>query len=211
MNCPSMATRVQVAGVLATTALALSLPFSAQAAELIATVSAACEGQVVEQPFIRWADPARYVLVPSGTVETGRGWDLQGGAARTWGNETFYVHDEDDARSLALPSGSSATTAPMCVGLEHPTLRLLARNDGSVFSSLDVEVLFEDATGTTRAVPIGAFLGTSSWQPTLPLAVLANIGALPPGDHVDVAFRFTPRGAGAWSIDDVYVDPFRHG
>jgi hypothetical protein len=211
MNCPSPATRAQAAGALAATALALSFVPSAQAADVTATDSAACEGQVVEQPFTRWADPANYVLVRNGTIESGTGWDLHGGAVRASGNETFYVHDEDDARSLALPSGSSATTAPMCVGLEHPTLRLLARNRGSVFSSLLVEVLFKDATGTTRAVPIGAYLGTSSWQPTIPLAVLANLFALPPGDHVDVAFRFTPRGSGDWSIDDVYVDPFRHG
>ena len=209
MYSPSGATRVQTASVLAATAFAFSFVSSAQAQELTPTTSAACEDQVVEQPFMRWADPAHYVLVPNGTVENGTSWDLEDGAVRTSGNEPFYVHDDDDARSLALPSGSSATTAPMCVGLEHPTLRLLARNDGSVFSWLLVEVLFEDASGTTRALPIGAYLGTSSWQPTTPLPVVANLFAVA-GNHVDVAFRFTPQGAGKWSIDDVYVDPFRH-
>ena len=211
MNCPSPAIRVPVAAALAATALALSFVSSAQSADLTATLSAACEGQVTEQPFTRWADPASYVLVRNGAAESGSSWNLQGGAARTSGNETFYVHDEDDSRSLTLPLGSSATTAPMCVGLEHPTLRLLARNRGSVLASLLVEVLFTDATGKSRAAPIGAYFGTSSWQPTLPLPVLANLTALPPGDHVDVAFRFTPQPGGEWSIDDVYVDPFRHG
>jgi hypothetical protein len=212
MNRLFRAARVPAAGALAATAFALSSLPAAQAAAVTSTASAACEGQVVEQPFTRWADLANYVLVPNGTVENGTGWNLQAGAARISRNEPFYVHDEDDARSLELPAGSSATTAPMCVGLEHPTLRLFARNGGSVLSSLLVEVLFEDATGTTRAVPIGALLGASSWQPTIPLAVLANLRALlPPGDHVEVAFRFTPRGTGNWSIDDVYVDPFRHG
>ena len=210
MNCPSPATRFQAAGVLAATALALSFMPSAQAAAST-TLSGACEGQVAEQPFLRWADPANYVLVPNGTVENGTGWDLRGGVARARGNEHFYVHDEADAWSLALPSGSSATTAPMCVGLEHPTLRLIARNRGSLLSSLLVEVLFNDAAGVARAVPIGTYLGTSSWQPTVPLAVLANLSAVLEGDHIDVAFRFTPKGWGDWSIDDVYVDPFRHG
>jgi hypothetical protein len=211
MNSQFPATRVQAVGALAATAFALSLVPSAQAQELTATVSPACEGQVVEQPFTPWVDPAGYVLVPNGTLETGTSWDLHGGAARESGNENFYVHDDGDARSLALPSGSSATTAPMCVGLDYPTLRLFARNGGSPFSSLLVEALFADASGKMRAVPIGAFLATSRWQPTIPLAILANLTALPTGDHVDVAFRFTPRGAGDWSIDDVYVDPFRHG
>jgi hypothetical protein len=78
MNSQFPATRVQAVGALAATALALSLVPSAQAEELTATLSPACEGQVVEQPFTPWADPARYVLVPNGAVETGAGWNLQG-------------------------------------------------------------------------------------------------------------------------------------
>ena len=147
-----------------------------------------------------------------GTVEQTGDWELEGGAVRAAGNERFHVNDADDRSSLALPAGSSATTAPMCVGLEHPTLRLFARNGGSLLSPLLVEVLFEDDGGSSRALPIGAYFGTSAWQPTTPLAVIANNFALLPGESVDVAFRFTPLGgSGRWSIDDVYVDPFRHG
>ena len=161
---------------------------------------------------MRWADLAEYVLAPNGTVEQGGHWKLQGGAVRAAGNESFHVNDADDSSSLVLPAGSSATTAPMCVGLEHPTLRLFARNRGALLSPLLVEVLFEDAGGNSRALPIGAYVGASAWQPTTPLAVIANNFALLPGESVEVAFRFTPQGtAGRWSIDDVYVDPFRHG
>ena len=49
--------------------------------------------------------------------------------------------------SLKLPSGSSAKSAAMCVGIEHPTLRLFARNTGSPLSALKVEVHFEDCAG----------------------------------------------------------------
>ena len=174
--------------------------------------AAGCDGQVAERPFTPWADLAGYVLVRNGTFEADTGWELEGGAARSAGNETFHVHDADDATSLALPAGSSATTAPMCVGLEHPTLRLFARNRGSLASPLLVEVLFEDVTGGSRALPIGAYFGTSAWQPTTPLAVIANLFSLLPGEYVEVAFRFTPLDdTGRWAIDDVYVDPFRHG
>ena len=206
MKRPSSPARDVVMGLLAIAALVLVPAASAAAATLDS-----CEGQVAERPFMPWADPAHYVLVPNGTLEKGSGWDLRGGAARSAGNETFHVHDAGDDSSLALPAGSSATTGAMCVGIEHPTLRLFATNRGAPWSSLLVEVLFEDATGREHALPIGAHLGASAWQPTAPLAVVANLFATLPGEHVEVAFRFTPQGAGAWSIDDVYVDPFRHG
>jgi hypothetical protein len=194
--------RDAVAGLLAAAALGLALAPSAQAA--------GCDDQVAEQPFTAWADLARYVLVRNGALETGAGWDLRG-AGRTAGNETFYVHHEDDSTSLALPVGSSVTTPPICVGLDYPTLRLFARNKGSLLSTLLVEVLFQDAGGLQHALPIGAYSATSAWQPTTPLALVANVFALS-GDTVDVAFRFTPLDAlGKWAIDDVYVDPFRHG
>ena len=196
--------RDAAAGLLAVAALALAPAPAARAAS--------CDGQVAEQPFRPWADLATYVLAPNGAVEEGAGWKLEDGAARSAGNETFHVHDQDDAKSLALPAGSSATTAPMCVGLEHPTLRLFARNGGSPLSTLLVEVLFEDVAGRQRALPIGAFVGTPAWQPTTPLPVVANLFSALPGENIEVAFRFTPSGAaGRWAIDDVYVDPFRHG
>ncbi len=196
------------AAALAATAVALCLPASAQAEP---AAPDACGGQPVVQPFLPWADPAHYVLAPNGTVESGAGWDLDGGATRVRGNESFYVNSGQDASSLALPSGSSATTDFMCVGVEHPTLRFFARNRGSQFSSLLVEVLYTDAWGTRRALPIGAAVGGAMWQPTAPLPVVANLFALLEDEQVEVAFRFTPQDAGDWSIDDVYVDPFRHG
>jgi hypothetical protein len=193
-------------GLLAATALTLVLAPSAHAA-----TPGSCDGQVPEQPFLPWADPSSYVLVPNGSVEQGARWNLKGGAVRVAGNETHYVHDSGDTSSLSMPPGSSATTAPMCVDVEHPTLRLVARNRGSLASLLLVEVLFDDLTGRKQALPIGTYLGAASWQPTAPLAIVANLFTLLPGTHADVAFRFTSRDGGDWAIDDVYVDPFRHG
>ena len=99
----------------------------------------------------------------------------------------------------------------MCVRVEHPTLRLFARNRGSWLSSLRIDVLFTDATGSRRSVPIGTHVGGTTWQPTSPFLVTANLASLLTEGRIDVAFRFTPQGAGDWSIDDIYVDPFRHG
>ena len=60
----------------------------------------------------------------------GSGWTLERGAAVVHGNEPFYVGGGGDACALALPPGGSATTAPVCIGIEHPTLRFFARNTG---------------------------------------------------------------------------------
>ncbi len=118
---------------------------------------------------------------------------------------------QGDSQSLKLPSGSSAKSATMCVGIEHPTLRLFARNTGSPLSALKVEVHFEDALGNARSLPIGLVAAGSSWQPTQPMLIGVNLLALLlPGEQTPVAFEFTPVGFGGnWRIDDVYVDPYR--
>jgi hypothetical protein len=190
--------------------LALLAAPPALAGPLVSSATS-CDDQQTSTPFTRWGDLANYVLAPNGAAESRADWKLQDGATVAPGNESFYIHAPGDRSSLDVPAGSSATTRAMCVGIEHPTVRLLARNTGSPVSALLVEVLFEDAGGDVHSLPIGAVLGGSSWQPSLPLPVVANLLPLLPGDHTAVAFRFTPYGNGDWTIDDVYVDPWRHG
>ena len=174
-----------------------------------------CEGRTYEQPFRRWLDPFLYVLAPNGGLERGAAeWRLTGGAKAVAGNETFYVGGATDSRSLYLPSGSSATTRPMCVRILHPTVRFFARNRGPLLlSNLSVEVLVEDPVlGRVVALPVGVVTGGSRWQPTLPYVVLGDFLSLLGEDgELAVAFRFKPVGFGAaWQIDDVYVDPLRN-
>ncbi|MDQ3632625.1 MAG: hypothetical protein M3417_15420 [Actinomycetota bacterium] len=165
------------------------------------------------QPFLPWADLASYALSPDGGLEAGAtGWRLSGGAATTSGNERFFVGGSTDRRSLSLPSGSSATSAPTCVGLEWPTIRFFTRSSGtSLLSSLRVDVLFESAaTGATRSLQIGAATPGGTWEPTPQMVMLVNtLGALSEDGMVPVAFRFTPVGTGSWQVDDLYVDPWR--
>jgi hypothetical protein len=174
-----------------------------------------CEGRKVEQPFKRWLDPFSYVLAPNGNLERGAAeWKLAGGATVVYGNETFYVGGANHSKSLYLPSGSSATTRPMCVQLLHPTFRYFAKNRGiPVLSTLLVEGLIEDPlTGRVLTLPVGVHTGGTSWHPSLPGLVLADFLSILDGDgELAVAFRFKPIGLGAkWQIDDVYVDPFRN-
>lgn len=203
--------------LLVLTAIALASPLlgapAASAGLLVNSTSAAnCSTQVLEQPFKRWLDYFRYTPVPGGSFEGGAtGWKLSG-ASVVRDNETFFVRSKNDTRSLSLGGSGSAQSAPVCVGIEYPVLRFFARNRGLLTSALTVEVLFEDAGGTVRSLLIGTVAGTSAWQPTLPLPVVANLLALLPNQKTAIAFRFRATGIGGdWRIDDVYVDPHRRG
>jgi hypothetical protein len=165
-----------------------------------------CGGQATVQPFAPWLDPANYVLMTGGSLETTTGWALSGGAQLVSGNEPFNVNAASDSHSLALPSGSSATTPAFCVNLLRPDLRFFAVNSGSPLATLEVDSI-TSVLGLKVTTPVGVLLAGSAWQPTLPLPFLDGLLSLTQGT---VQFRFTPLGAGSgWRIDDVYVDPFK--
>ena len=181
-------------------------------ASLAASVLPPCDGQSLSRPFLPWLDPAYYVLAPDGGFEQFRTrWTLASGATIVRGNEPFFVRARTDVRSLSLPAGGSATSAQMCVGLGHPTLRFFARNDGSSLGTLRVDVVFRDVLGQLQSVEVARVTGTSTWRPTAPIAFLANVTApLSANGRTVVAFRFRSLGTGsAWRIDDVYVDPYK--
>jgi hypothetical protein len=181
----------------------------AQAGLLVASAQN-CEDRASSQVFLRWLDPLLYEQAPGGRAESAAGWTLAGGAKIVAGNEPWKVGGSKDASSLLLPRGSKATTGVMCAGIGHPVMRFFARRtSGWLLDSLKVEVLFEGAGGQVNSLPIGVVLGGGTWQPTLPLPVLASLLPLLPGEQTPIAFRFTPVGGGTWQIDDVYVDPWR--
>ena len=166
-----------------------------------------CPEQPLDRTFRPWLDPAWYTPAPNGGLESGAsGWTLERGASVVDGNEPFHVGGSGDASSLALPPGGSATTAPMCIGVEHPTLRFFARNSADPASALTVSVVFRDALGQSRALPVGVVTARSEWAPTPVVPVVVNLL----GDQ-QVAFRFTAVDGGEWTIDDVYVDPYKKG
>jgi hypothetical protein len=190
-------------------ALALAAPAGAATDDLVG----ACPSATYEQPFAPWLDFASYVLAPNGGLESGAdGWSLDGDAAVVAENERFDVHGPSDTKSISLPSGSAATTSSMCVDAWSPDLRFFVRNSGSLLSTLKVEVLYTDALGQSRALPVAVLVAGSRWQPTLPVLFLANLTAPPlvTDGTTSVAFRFTPQGSwSGWKIDDLYVDPFK--
>ena len=164
------------------------------------------------QPFTPWADSAFYALSPAGNFE-GKlpNWTLSGGAKAITGNETFNVGAKSDTHSLKLPAGSSATSAPICVGVDYPSARFFLRNTGDPAATLKVEVLGAGALGDVREKYPSSLTATSAWSPSPVIWLVDNLMALTSGTGTTpVAFRFTPQG-GTWQIDDVYVDPYRRG
>ena len=199
-------------GLLAALALA-AMPAAASADGLNIGLTG-CPAQTIEHPFARWLDGSNYVLAPGGTFEGSLdGWKLTGGAKVVAGSETFAAHAPGEKKALSLPSGSSATTPPICVSVLDPTMRYFAANDGGLLSLLRVEVIYHAPGGGTLNLPLGVnLLGNKNWAPSLPVLVGADLLGVLTGGKATVQFRFVPTGLGAkWRIDDVYVDPFLRG
>jgi hypothetical protein len=198
-------------GVLA--ALALAAMPAAASADGLSGLLDGCPDRTVEHPFARWLDYSNYTLVPGGTMEGSlAGWKLSGGAKVVSGSESFAAHGPGEKLALSLPSGSSATTPPICVAVLDPTLRYFAANDGGLLSLLRVEVIYHAPGGATLTLPLGLNVGAKNWAPSLPTIVGADLLGVLTGGRATVQFRFVPTGLGAkWRIDDVYVDPMaRH-
>ena len=183
---------------------------STASAGLITASAESCNDGALTQPFQRWGDRANYKLVGGGSFESGAtGWQLSGGAKVVSGNETFKVGGSTHSRSLSLPAGSRATTPFVCVGAHEPTLRLFARRQSGLLTSLLVEVQLQTSLGLSAWLPVlPGDVGGGSWHPTAAMPVLVNLLTLSTVDRTPVRFRFTPLLLGSWQIDDVYVDPF---
>lgn len=203
---------MRIGSTAAVAVAALSLSAVSANAGVLVSSAPSCDGQQLSTPFAPWLDLARYTPLAGGNFESSTaGWTLSGGAAVAAGNEPFHVRGADDGFSLSLPSGGTATSPEICVGVEHPTIRFFAkRTSGGLLglATMRVDVLFENQLGLVTSLPIGVFSGSSTWQPTLPMAILANLLPVIPGQHTPVAFSFTPLLGGSWSIDDVEVDPY---
>ena len=203
-------TLLALAGVLLAAACA-----AATAAPASAALGVSCPTPT-SQPFASWGDFASYRLAPNGGFESGTtGWTMGGGAQVVAGNEAFAVSGAG-ARSLALPDGSSATTAPMCVSLLSGKMRFFVRNSGSSDARLRVRVLYNGGVGsllgglgsTLGVADVGTITAGRTWQPSPQIAML---GGTLPLLTTSVQVRFQPLGtSGAWRIDDVYLDPLKH-
>lgn len=177
----------------------------APAAETVA--SSGCPLNPVAQTFAAWQDGSDYFLAPDGDFENDTSsWSLGDGAQVVEGNEPFYVGSPDDDMSLALPAGSTAATATICIADVHRTMRFFAK--GAAGGRLVVNARFYGRDADLGRVRLGAVDGSGDWAATAALPMRVNEAAAGFDDALSVSLQFTPR-EGDWQIDDVYVDPFR--
>jgi hypothetical protein len=159
----------------------------------------------VSRPFARWGDMNNYVLVPGGSFESGAvGWKLAGGASVAKGNETFYVHSSADRNSLYLPSGSTATSPPMCFAPGDWHFRFFSAGTGSV----RVKVVVKSLLGVVSTLDAGSVSSGGTWAPSPELQLtLTNVCGLLATDSISL--RFSPANTSGLRIDDVYLDPWK--
>lgn len=194
--------RGRFAALLATALLALAV---------FAGSARACSYSGAERVFSPWGDQRYYVLAPDGGFEAGgSSWQLNRGAAVVDGNESHFLNDAGDSRSLSLPAGSSAVSPPVCMAIDTPSFRLVARNSGDPSSRLRVEAVYK-LLGLIRTRTAGTLRADPSWAPTQSVSTVLTlstiVGTLVPSA---IEIRFTPLDSiGRWQVDDVYIDPFR--
>jgi hypothetical protein len=170
----------------------------------------ACNYSGAEQVFRPWGDNHYYVLAPDGGFEAGgSGWSLGGGATTVAGNESLFLNDAADKRSLSLPSGSSAVSPPICMSLDTPIFRLVARNTGNPSAGLRVEATYK-LLGLVRTKTVSTVTAGAGWAPAQEMSTVLTlstvVGTLIPSA---IQIKITPVGSGGnWQVDDLYIDPF---
>jgi hypothetical protein len=173
-------------------------------------LDAACGQPTLTQRFASWADTADYALMPSGSLETVDGWTFNDKAGVVGDN----APDSDGTHALFLREGGKATTPSMCVTTLDPTIRFFAKHNGDKNSILDVKLLYESLDGKVKSLRIAKLHAQGEWSPTVVIPYYMNaIAAATPGGVTAVAFQFEAHGVKAdgagWTVDDLYVDPFK--
>lgn len=161
------------------------------------------------QVFSPWQDFANYYLAPNGSFEFGTtGWSLSGGAGVVSGNEPFYP---TGTHSLALPSGSTALSPPVCLGPNQLFVRMFANDQGGTDSGLRVRVVWYGLLNKVLGISdFAVFAPGSGWSPTAKLNSSGGLQVplLPILGSTSARVQITPLGSGSkWQIDDLYIDP----
>jgi hypothetical protein len=199
----------RVAVPLAVAAALFAAGAGSASASLLPDDGAWCDDYSGSQVFLPWADPASYTLAPGGDFEkAGSHWTLVAASRDTSDNEPFHVSGDNDHSSLKIDNGGTALSPAMCVGLGQPTARVFFKQTGGLpGASLQIDVLFDDATGATQAQTIGWLGVAQQWRLSPQLLTMANLLPTIGAGSTAIAFRFTAIG-GSFKIDDLYIDPW---
>jgi hypothetical protein len=178
---------------------------------------AACPTAPTTTAFAQFGDTAQYSLAPGGSFEPGQAaWTLNANSVVA-GNETFFHNSADDANSVSIKPGTSIVSPTFCVDATSPFLRLVAKK--ATKGNVKVEVLYTDDLGVARTKNLGSVIqggpaangDYSAWAPSpaLKLSTALPLVKVLTGT-MQVQLRLTADGeAGAWQVDDVFIDPYR--
>jgi hypothetical protein len=177
-----------------------------------AVAAAACPATPTTQAFKAFGDTAAYSLVSNGHFESGTsGWSLTKAAVAS-GNETYKVRSASDSKSLAIQPTGVAVSPAFCVGVEHPNFRFFGRRTSGTWGVLNVKIRWTGADGKTNETVVGSLSGDpyKSWLATPKLPLATTLPLWQSGQTVSARIVLDPEDfGGAWTIDDVYVDPYR--
>jgi hypothetical protein len=156
------------------------------------------------QAFDRWSDSSYYMLAAGGSFESGTpDWRLTGGARVISGNESFFLHDDGDRKSLSMPSGSSATSDTMCFAAGDWHLRFVSKGSGRVRVTIQVNSLL----GVVSTLDGGTVSPDGTWTPSPRVSLLlSNVGGLLTTRAVSIKLTAVD---GPVQVDDVYLDPWK--
>ena len=206
------AARRRIHTLLLTATLALVALVATQASN---AATGGCAARSTAQVFSRFGDTNDYFLLQGGSFEATDGWSLGSGQIVDR-NEPFYLAGASDTRSLRLQPGSTVASPWVCIGKAEPALRFVARpSTGGNYTSLNVTITLRGATGSQASVYLGQLSAgdVSSWQPSPIYSYAAWLNQpwlYAGGDTVQAQIVFTVGGSGGtWSLDDVFVDPFK--
>jgi hypothetical protein len=166
--------------------------------------SKTCEGQAFSQPFTSFGDSRDYTLAPGGEFNgpSTEGWTFAGGAHLV----TAMRPNGDSGGALALPSGGSAISPPICVTLSYPIARVWVQG---ALATRGVSVSVSYANTSTEAEPksVGSLgLGLGIWT----LAEFRVDPQLAGTEEAprDVRFVFAAKSKlGESRLYDLYIDP----
>ncbi len=155
--------------------------------------------------FAPWGDSHQYYPTPNGNFESGStGWTLSGGAKVVAGNESSYVGSPSDSHSLLIPSGGTATSAPICFGLLTPGIRFFATSSSGP-ATIHVKVIATGLLGLLSVLDGGTATVGTGWAPTAVFSTTFSQLDIPVGTK-SVQLQIT--STGNVQIDDIYIDPF---
>ncbi len=206
----SFARRVGFALVAVSAAFALTCA-SALAARGTATPGTpppvGCPSTPTSNPFAQFGDGAAYSPLSGGSFESGAaGWSLSG-ASIAAGNESYEVAG-GGSQSLAIQPSGSAVSPSFCVSTANPTFRFFARRTSGSWGVLNVSLRWTDANGATHDTTVASLQSGTSWTPSAALKLATTLPLWQAGETLGARLVFKPEQyGGAWSIDDVYIDP----